>query len=360
MMSDCIVIGGGIVGMLTARELVLEGLSVTLVERGQLGQECSWAGGGILAPLNLQSIGDDLFQLINWSQMLYPQLVEILLNDTGIDPEWQQSGLLILDPKDKDISTDWVDEKGINVEPLNHERLIQFEPVLGSYCKEALWLPDVAQIRNPRLIMAVKIHLQQLGVTILEHTEVMPINNHKQKLTTIETTRGNYSADHIIIASGAWSGQLLEQLPVRPVRGQMLCYQGPPDYLKHIVLKDGTYVIPRKDGRLLIGSTLEEAGFDKGTTSSAKDEMLKVVTEFLPDIDNFTFEHHWSGLRPRTPGGLPYIGPYPGVDGLYLNTGHYRLGLLLAPASARFLADIMLNKKPQVAPGAFQFHAPST
>jgi len=125
------------------------------------------------------------------------------------------------------------------------------------------------------------------------------------------------------------------------------------------VLKDGTYVIPRKDGRLLIGSTLEEAGFDKGTTSSAKDEMLKVVTEFLPNIDNFTFEHHWSGLRPRTPGGLPYIGPYPGVDGLYLNTGHYRLGLLLAPASARFLADIMLNKKPQVTPAAFQFHAPS-
>ncbi|MEE9552541.1 MAG: glycine oxidase ThiO [Gammaproteobacteria bacterium] len=359
-MHDCIVIGGGVIGMLTARELAHSGVRVKLFDRGALGQECSWAGGGILSPLCPWRVTAGLSELARWSQAYFPELIETLQAETGIDPEWQRCGMLVLTPDDLDNAISWSKAQGIPVELLASDALFRLEPALKQGQYNALCLPDIAQIRNPRLIDAIKQSLRQLGVELFEHTGVQGISAAGQKLCAIETAAGTFACDFAVIACGAWSSQLTRdfgsQLSVTPVRGQMICYRATPGYLQHILIKDDSYVIPRKDGHLLVGSTLEDAGFDKGTTTEARQQLESVAASFLPDIKHFPFVRHWSGLRPKTPTGIPYIGPYPGVEGLFLNTGHYRNGVLLAPGSARLLADIMLNRQTIVVADNFQFH----
>jgi len=346
---DCIVIGGGLIGMLTARELALNGLNVRLFDRGTLGRECSWAGGGILSPLYPWNELVLLRDMIRWSQKTYPDLAGDLYAETDIDPEWQQSGLLVLESNEHDKVITWARANNVTIEFIDGDRISQLEPGLTGGPCTALWVPHIAQIRNPRLIAALRLNLQRLGVAISEHSEIMKIEIAQQRVRAIKTARQTYSANAVVIACGAWSNQLLAhleyQLAVRPMRGQIICYKVSPDYLQHILLKDGIYLIPRKDGHVLAGSTVEDVGFDKYTTPKARHMLAGAAQAMLPGIRDFQVVHHWAGLRPGTPDGVPYICAYPGVEGLFLNTGHHRAGIMLAPASARLLTDIILSRK---------------
>ena len=353
--SDCIVIGGGIIGMLTARELALNGLQVRLFERGRVGQECSWAGGGILSSLYPWRASAALSEMSRWSQSYYPELIESLLGETGIDPEWQLSGLLVLENHEQKEAMAWAQKNNVSIEYINTNRLADLEPELKEYVDNAIWLPDVAQIRNPRLIAAVKKNILKLGIDLIEHTEVTGLNIKNEKLQAIESSAGLYTAAYTVIACGAWSRQLIRQLPVFPVRGQMLCLKTAPGYLQHILLRSGVYLIPRKDGHLLLGSTLEEVGYNKETTQAARHHLRHVAEAILPALNCLEVIHQWSGLRPGTRDGNPFICAYPGIEGLFLNTGHHRYGILLAPASARLLTDIILNRQSFIAADMFQY-----
>ena len=283
-MSDCIVIGGGLIGMLTAHELASEGMVVTLLERGEVARESSWAGGGILSPLYPWRYPEPVTRLATWSQNMYPQFCADLESRTGIDPEWIQSGLLILDSGDrfqeKQQMLAWAKESGSTIE-VHNGNPVHYEPGISVDPCEYILMPDVAQVRNPRLTKAVKASLDDKGVHIVEHAEATQLLHIKGKIEGVLTDARKYFANTVVIAGGAWSASLLQKLVpeinVEPVRGQMILFRAKPGDLKHIVLTEemgqARYLIPRKDGRILAGSTLEYQGFDKSTTQEGLDAL---------------------------------------------------------------------------------------
>ena len=326
-MYDCIVIGGGIAGLMSVRELFMAGMSVALVEKDRAGRACSWAGGGILSPLYPWREVPELTDLIRWGQDNYTIIADDLFSNTGIDPEWLASGLMIYNVPDSAAALAWAEKSGVRIEQGD--------------TGDSLWLPDVAQIRNPRLLTALITYLVKAGVRLYENTEAVQICIKNEQVTGIRTAMGEIRAGAVVVASGAWSKALVNDIQIKPLRGQMLCYRGDPGMTKKILLNDDVYIIPRRDGHLLVGSTVEDVGFDNSTTSEAQTSLAAQAERILPGINAYPLIHQWAGLRPATPTGCPYIGKYPGIKGLYLNTGHFRNGLLLAPGSARLLVDIM-------------------
>ncbi len=308
-MSDCLIIGGGVIGLMTARELARAGLRVSLLERGQTGREASWAAGGILSPLYPWHYPPAVNALADWGQRRYATLARELLDETGIDPEYTRSGLLILDPTEQSAAQDWAAAHNTPLEILGSDTLHTLEPELAPPPGSALLSPEVAQIRNPRLLQALKLAVLQQGVVIEEDTEVDRLLIQTGHINGVETGRGRYRANRVIIAGGAWSGILLaslrRQLEVIPVRGQMLLLDAPAGRVRHILSSQERYIVPRRDGRLLVGSTLEQAGFDKSVTQEGLLQLKQFATALLPGLKDCRIERHWAGLRPGSPKGVP-------------------------------------------------------
>ena len=358
---DCLVIGGGLIGMLTARELRREGLRVALVERNETGRESTWAGGGILSPLHPWRYPDGVNALAAWSQERYPDLLAALAEEGGVDPEYRRSGLLILEGFDPGEAEAWAARWQRELELIDARRSRELEPSLGVEAQTAAWLPAVGQVRNPRLGRALRGSLDALGVTVLEHRPVTGFVLQGEQVVGVETPEGEIAAASVVVASGAWSGTLLEGLglamPVEPVRGQMLLYHAEPGVVSRILLDTERYVIPRRDGRVLVGSTMERVGFDKSTTVEALGALREAAERLVPALAHYPLERHWAGLRPGSPQGIPYIGPHPRIDGLFVNAGHFRNGVVMAPASARLLTDLILGREPILDPAPYRLSA---
>jgi len=358
-MFDYIVVGGGISALLSARELALSGARIAVLEKGRFGRESSWAGGGILSPLYPWRYNEEINILARWSQRVYLQLAQLLREDTGLDSEWIQSGLLMLGLNDTKQACVWAEINNVEQRILSSSQLKDVEPALSCNLEEAgLLLPQIAQIRNPRLLTALRQNLMNLGVKLLEQHEVTELLSEAGRVTGVAAAGQKWLAKGVVITCGAWSAQLLAahqvNLPVYPVKGQMLLYQGPPGFLKHIVMLKNCYLIPRSDGRILCGSTVENVGFNKEITQEANDKLRSAAEHLIPDLRDIPLERQWAGLRPASATGIPYIGEVPSLNGLYVNVGHYRNGIVLGPAAARLLADIILGRECIIDPLPYQ------
>ena len=355
MSKQVVVVGGGVIGLLTAFNLAPKVDQVVVCDQGEVGRESSWAGGGIVSPLYPWRYSPAVTALAHWSQDFYPQLGERLFASTGIDPQVHTTGLYWLDLDDEAEALDWAQREQRPLSAVDISAAYDAVPVLGPGFKRAIYMAGVANVRNPRLVKSLKAALLAMpNVTLREHCSVSGFCQEGGRITGVHTAEGVLVADEVVLSAGAWSGDLLRtlglELPVEPVKGQMILFKCAEDFLPCMVLAKGRYAIPRRDGHILVGSTLEHAGYDKTPTNEALESLKASAVELLPALANAEVVAHWAGLRPGSPEGIPYIGPVPGHEGLWLNCGHYRNGLVLAPASCQLFTDLLTGGQPIIDP----------
>ena len=356
-----IIIGGGIIGMLTARELHNAGVDVLVIERGPLGGESSWAGGGIISPLYPWRYSRSVNRLAEISKTIYPGLAQQLQHESGVDCELITSGLLFTDLKERQQAESWAREWSVDLQVITDaHRLHEIEPQVSTAIDCGLWLPDIMQIRNPKLVKAMKGSFDELGIKYHEHTPVDELIVEAGVIKGVKTATDTFTADKVIIASGAWSSGFIKHeknVAVEPVKGQMIMFRGEPGLIKRMVLSSGHYIIPRKDGRVLAGSTLERTGFDKTVTADAMVELKRAAVEIVPALADMEVERQWAGLRPGTEQGIPYICAHPDIAGLYINAGHYRNGVVLGAASVRLMTEMVMGQKTSLDPAPYALDA---
>lgn len=344
MQTDFLIVGGGAVGLSSAQILLKAGYRVTLVERGEAGREASWAGGGILSPLCPWDYRESVTRLALRGMETFGEAAAALHAATGIDPEYRRSGMLVLPPFQSGLAAQWCAQHSFTLQQVS---LADYLPGMRD---AGMLLPDVAQVRNPRLMQSLRKHVEMLGGTILEHREVQKLEIAGERVVALHTAQGRLSADAYIVAAGAWSRALLGEhalgIDIRPIRGQILLFKFDAPPFRQILLRDNLYLIPRRDGHVLVGSTLEDAGFDKSITAAARDDLLGRVRELFPEWRDCEPVQQWAGFRPGSPDNIPTIGRHPVLANLYVNSGHFRYGVTMSFASAELLCN-EIEGRPQ-------------
>lgn len=356
------IIGAGVSGLLSALELVEQGCQISIFDQQQVGKAASWAGGGILSPMYPWRYPRAVNELAQFAKTLYQEWNHKLQPVSAIDFQIHETGMLIFDEEDFEIGLDYKDryqEPMQYAEYLQREQLEQINPLISDQFKHAIYFPEIANIRNPRLLQSIEQYLKQHpNVQFYQHTEIEHLDIENDQIKSIKSKSGqNYYADQFVIATGAWSAKWAEQLelsiPVQPVQGQMVLFKTPPNWLPTMCMNKVMYLIPRMDGHIVCGSSVAHVGFNTEPTVQTKQDILAACFEMVPELANFPIEKQWAGLRPGSPDGVPYIGKMPNLNNVWANFGHYRNGLCMGPASARLLRQLMLNEKTIVNPQAY-------
>ena len=341
--ADVVVVGAGVIGLTTAWALVQAGRQPLVLDAGAPAAEASWAGGGIVCPVPPWRYPDPINALVARSRALFPDLIQSLERSSGEDCEYRVSGLLLVGEL-ADQGRDWL-ARG---QPDTSTGVAaDFEPELRPPAVPAILLEQIPQVRNPRLARALVGALGRHGVPVRGHAEVTRIRWDGDCVVGIVTAGGEViKAADVVVATGAWTDQLLAGsgligLGIEPVRGQMLLFAPRRPLLRHIVNHGRGYFIPRRDGRILAGSSVERVGFDRRPQRAFYEQTLATARSCLPALSESDVECQWLGFRPAIAGELPAIGAYPGVRGLWLNAGHFRNGLGMAPAAAELLVRQM-------------------
>lgn len=348
------IIGCGISGLLTALELLEQDCSITLFDQQHAGKAASWAGGGILSPMYPWRYPQAVNDLAQHGKKLYQRWNEKLRPITGIDFEIHDTGLLIFDQEDFEIGQNYstqYHEPMQRCELLDRNRLEQLNPHISEQFQQAMHFPEISNVRNPRLLKSIIHYLKQHPqVKLYEQTWIdhFEITNHQIK--SLRTSQGQYfEADQYVIATGSWSehwsNQLNLNIPVHPVQGQMLLFKTPKNWLPTMCMNQVMYLIPRQDGHIVCGSSMDEIGFDHRPNLDTQRKIYKASLEMVPELEQFPIVQSWAGLRPSSPSGIPYIGKLPELHNAWANFGHYRNGLCMGPASAQLLRKLMLNQE---------------
>ncbi|MDP3584892.1 MAG: glycine oxidase ThiO [Thiobacillus sp.] len=356
--TSAVILGAGVSGLSAALILLKRGYTVALLERGAVGGESSWAGGGILSPLLPWAYGEAVAALALRSMAGYADWVADIERHSGRDAEFWRCGMLALDVAAPDPALAWCAAHGMAAQR-GYPQSVSLPAGLSA--RAPIWLPGVAQVRNPRLVAALRAAVVRHGGTIHEHCPATGVLAQGGRVTAVLTATGTLPADQVVLASGAWSGTGLAGLAavpnIRPVRGQMLLFKLAPGVLETILYCDGLYLIPRRDGHVLAGSTLEDAGFDKSTDGATRLRLHADAAALLPALATIQPVQHWAGLRPGSPDNIPVIDRHPDFDNVFVNTGHYRYGVTMAPASAELLADLMEGRTPSLDPAPYRWQA---
>ncbi|MBZ2190527.1 FAD-dependent oxidoreductase [Alcanivorax sp. JB21] len=343
-----VVIGAGVVGMLSALALRERGYHVTVLDMATARPPASWAGGGILSALFPWRYPAPLTALTQDAVPRYTQLAARILAAGGPDPEVYTCGMLVDAGGEHDAALAWAARHG---KPADYRSASQVAPVLPD--APWIWLPEVGTVRNSRLLKGLHCLLAREGVSRAPSAAVSAIVP-EQGAWRVSSAEGAIMTDQVLIAAGAWSAELLAdaglQLGLQPVQGEMLLYPpglAPPPC---VLLSDAGYVIPRRDGHVLAGSTLRHGSQDQRPTAGAAQQLRAMAETLWPPLKDTTPVAHWAGIRPGSARQWPWLGEVPDAPGLFLATGHYRNGLVSAPASAELIACLMAGKRPSIDP----------
>lgn len=355
MNSEVLIIGGGVIGLAIAREVHRKGITkITILERGKIGQESSYAAAGMLAP-NAETDEAGIFtDFCTESLSLYVQFAENLLAETDVDIELDRSGTLFLAFNEKDSAEllhryQWQKKAGLSVEHLSAQETRKIEPFVSPDVRESLFFPNDWQVENRKLLHALRKYAELNGIEIRENAEIKNLLSENGKITGAETENEKFFADNIVLATGAWTSFIkaenLQMPVVKPIRGQMIAFQTAKRLFEKVIYSSRGYLVPRADGRILIGATVEDAGFDKNIYDLSTEILREVAIEIAPSLGNLQIYENWTGLRPFANNGLPIIGNFPNAENLFIATAHYRNGILLAPLTARIVAEKLVANK---------------
>jgi glycine oxidase len=360
---DVVIVGGGVIGLSIAYALAREDLRPTVLDRRELGREASWAGAGLIPPPAERSLGNPLVALRSLSARLFPAWSAALQDETGIDSGYRRTGGV-------DVAWTDLDEQALRTtagqwraQGIAYERLApgdfeRVEPALNPQLAAAYYVPDRAQVRNPRLLRALADAVRRRGGRLLPWHGAQEFEVRGRRVTAVRTDSGELHCQQIVVAAGAWSGQLLERLgvqaPTPPVKGQIVLLRADRPLIRRIVEHGRNYLVPRDDGRILVGATEENVGFDTRPTSQGARDLLDLALALCPALSQTEVEATWAGLRPGSLDAKPYIGLAPALENVVVATGHKRAGLHLAPATAEIVADLVLERPTQLDIRAFR------
>ncbi len=348
-MSDIVLIGGGVIGLSIAYELAMRGASVRVLDQGQLGQESSWAGAGMITPANPDRASSSVFRLRGESFIRWPDWAARLTEETGIDTGFAKCGGIEIAAETSALASK-LQSEGIRAERVGSRELRELEPNLNLEFSDAVHLPDYCQVRNPRLLKALLAACAARGVELSPGMPVIGFEQDAGRVTAVRTPTHVITAGQFVVSSGAWSQTVLAQagcqISVEPVHGQIVLLDMLPLPTRRIIEVGSRYIVPRADGHLLVGSTEEWVGFHKRNTAEAVAELIRFGCELIPSLKSARLERCWSGLRPGSPNGLPYLGRIPHTDNLFVAAGHFRAGLMLSPITAVLLRQLLLGETP--------------
>ena len=360
--TKVIIVGGGLMGLAAAEQLLRRGIKPLVLEKGSFAKEASWAGAGYLDLRDASRAGGSFLDLCRYSYSLFPEWTETVKKDSGIDPEYLLCGSLglVFNPNEEEvvrgIETGTL-ANGLKSEWLTPQAAFLKESHLSEKIKSAWYLPQTCQVRPPRLAQGLLKVLEKGKAVLREGEEVRGFLKQGSRIIGVETDKGKYEADQVLLAGGAWTGELLNilgiSLAMKPIRGQVVLFQAEPGLLRHVLFTSTAYLVPRLDGRIYVGSTLEEAGFDKSVTKEAIAGLTQAACRALPVLEKAKIEMTWSGLRPKALDDFPYLGKVPAMENLWVAAGHYTHGILLSAATGRLMAQAILGEKPERDLGPF-------
>jgi len=328
------IIGGGIIGCLTAIKLKESGFEVVVVDKHEIGKESSWAGAGILFPLMPWDYEKKVYDLCKSASGFYKNFSKKLYDSTGIDPEYNKTGMILIPPYEKGDVIKWANLQNLPFEETFYRN------------SESIYFPSIAQIRSPRLMKSIKLFMEKKGIKIIENMELAEIQDKEGIVKKWPNKNNSFIvADYFVITSGAWTSNLKENYKskIYPVRGQMIQYKASKLKIRNILYSNDFYILQRKDGVIIAGSTIEEVGFDETVTIDKKEALMRKAETLIPDLANVQVENHWAGFRPGTKENIPFIQKDDDYENVFVNSGHFRYGLTMAPQSAEKLNKILIK-----------------
>jgi glycine oxidase len=359
-----LVIGAGIIGNAVAWRLARAGADVTIVERGRAGQEASWAAAGMIAPQAEAEGSGPFLRFCVEAKKAFEAILPELIAESGIDPEYDRtSGVLYLALNEKDRAelaarAAWQRDAGLQVEEISGERARAITPAISPQAIYALYFPHENRIENRQLTQAFLVAALKAGARLMEDSRVDAIETRGGKFAGLRLQGGDLiESDLAINAAGSWASMIrgaeADNVRLHPVRGQIVCFQARPNLVGPSIFSLRGYAVPRRDGRVLAGSTREMARYSKDVTLEGMESIVRAARDMLPTLGTMRFREAWAGLRPATTDFLPVLGCSPTIPGLYYATGHFRSGILLAAITGRVMAAMIAGDKPETDLGPF-------